>query len=137
MSGVLRGKCFVAVVLAGLVIAYTLFLRTYDTGFNARQSRAQLGCKFVEQAIEAYTEHEDNLKHEFPATLDALVHPPWGGSSFLKYGASDLIDPWGKPYEMERVRLPDGTEFILVKATDPDGTPISQFGIGTNARPKP
>lgn len=63
---------------------------------------------------------------------------PFGGSSFLRHGAEGLIDPWEKRYEMERQQKPDGTAFILVKTTAPDGTLITQFGIGAeHAFPKP
>ena len=109
---------------------------TTPSGVDVR-SRSQLGCKSLETAIEAYTQHEANTKHEFPTTLNDLVHPPFGGPSFLRNGETDLRDQWGKPYQMERARWPDGEEYILVTTTAPDGTPISQFGIGKNSRPKP
>jgi hypothetical protein len=102
--------------------------------------RAEQGCKTLSQAIDAYVNqpsHSDlppNDPSAFPSRLDDLVTPPVG-TSFLKYGAKDLLDPWGKSYQMQRLRHPDGTLFVLVTTTAPDGTPISQFGIGEKAKP--
>jgi hypothetical protein len=123
------------IVTGGYVVLIALSART--NGYGGKDARAQLGCKSLETAIEAYIQHKDNPKQEFPNTLNDLVEPPFGGSSFLRNGRADTIDPWGKPYEFERARWSDGTEYILVKTTTPDGTPISQFGIGKNSRPGP
>jgi general secretion pathway protein G len=101
-----------------------------------RKACSHLGCRSVAMAVEAYIHNEANKNHEFPRTLDDLIHPPFGGPPFLRNGNEDLLDCWGKPYEMERVRKADGTEYVLVKTTAPDGTSISQFGIGPSAQPK-
>src|SRR5436305_999766 len=87
---------------------------------DAQKSRAQLGCTSLAQAIEAYVQHEANKKHELPTALRDLVQPPFGGSSFLRNGEADLLDPWSKPYEMERGRRSDGTEYLLITTTAPD-----------------
>lgn len=121
--------------LALLVGCSVWALSTSSPGANGKQGRAQLACKDLETAIEAYIQHPANTKHEFPTTLNDLFEPPFGGRPFLRNGRDDLIDPWGKPYEMERVKRSDGTEYALVKTTAPDGTPISQHGIGENAKP--
>src|SRR5438105_2622731 len=121
----------------GLVFAaVTGLLFTYEGGDDTKTHKAQLGCSSIATAIEAYINNKDNKQHEPPTVLRDLVEPPFGGPSFLRNGAADSLDPWGKPYEMERVRRADGTEYILVKTTAPDGTPISQFGIGRNATPR-
>jgi hypothetical protein len=91
----------------------------------------------VATAVEAYVYNEANKKHEFPRTLEDLINPPFGGPPFLRNGKYDLVDCWGTPYEMDRIRKADGTEDVLVKTTAPDGTPISQFGIGPSACPRP
>ena len=130
---VLALMCALCLVFA----AVTGNLFTYEGGDNTKQSKAQLGCKSLETAIEAYIENKDNTKHAFPHTLENLVEPPFGGPSFLRNGRADLIDPWGKPYEMEPIRRTNGTEFILVKTAAPDGTFITQFGIAPHATPRP
>jgi general secretion pathway protein G len=124
----------VALVL-GLVVL--LALAAPIGGQDIKLAKAQLGCKSLAMAIEKYVENEANKKHELPNTLHDLVEPPFGGPSFLRNDEADLLDPWGKPYEMERREFKDGSEYILVRTTAPDGTPICQYGIGTNAFPKP
>jgi hypothetical protein len=130
-----RVNCVVVVLLVGLLVTLALVvvtILTTSSGFDAKQSKAELGCKGIAWAIEDYVNHPSNTKQEFPRTLTDLVQPAWGGPSFLNNGFADLIDPWGEPYQTERVRGRDGAEYILVKTTAPDGTPISQFGIGKN-----
>jgi len=117
-------------LVAGIVLA---ILTTRPIG--DKKYSAQLGCKSLKAAIEAYIDCPANVKHEFPTKLNDLVEPPFGGPPFLRNGSADLVDPWGKPYQMERARRPDGGEYIHVTMTAPDGTPISQFGIGANAQP--
>ena len=120
-------------LVAGGVVYYQ-----YKTRYEpeARISQAQQGCKHIDEAIRQYIEHPGNARHEPPRTLEELDHPPWGGSSLLPLGSANRTDPWGKPYEFERAKKANGDEFIIVKATAPDGTPISQFGIGPNSVPK-
>jgi general secretion pathway protein G len=115
-----------------LLVAWVVFVEISAPmrGYDAKQAKAQLGCQGLAIAIETYTEHKANTKHVLPRTLHELVNPPFGGPSFLRNGEADLLDPWGKPYEMELIKRSDGSECILVSTTTPDGTPISQFGIG-------
>lgn len=110
-------------------------LNTPAYRLDAQKAKAQLGCASLEQAISEYIQHEANTTHELPAHLNDLLKPPFGSKPFLERGDSELIDPWGNPYQMDRARKPNGAKFVLVKTTAPDGTPISQFGIGPNATP--
>ncbi len=109
---------------------------TTPRGMNAKETKAQLGCVVVDKAIREYIRHKSNPKEELPNTLQDLVQPPFGGPSLLEGGQADLIDPWGQPFQMERAKRRDGSEFIIVKTTAPDGTPISQFGVGPNSVPR-
>ena len=128
----LQNCTLAAIVFIGLLmvaeVIFALFLTS--RGVDSKQCESQLGCQSVATAFESYVEHSANARHELPTTLNDLAHPPFGGPAFLRNGEADLLDPWGKPYEMERRQWKDGAEFILVKTTAPDGTPISQFGIG-------
>lgn len=124
------------VVLIVWAVVFFLFADFAPPRSETQKSKAQLYCTSIAFAIEAYTNHPDNKQHEQPTALRELLQPPFGGPSFLRNGEAELLDPWGKPYEMERVRKADGTEIILVKTTAPDGTPISQFGIAGNAQPR-
>jgi hypothetical protein len=130
------------VVLIALgVLAVTLAVDmtglSYKGGDDTKTAKAQLGCKWLAQAIEAYRTAEANTRHEPPTTLHDLVHPPFGGSTFLKNGADDLRDPWGNEFQMERRQHADGEEYILVYTTAPDGTPVSQYGVGKLSRREP
>ncbi len=128
------------VVLLSLVFcifANVAPLNTRNQLREAQKIKAQLGCVTLDKAIQKYTKNEANTKHELPNTLRDLVDPPIGSGSFLENEGRDLIDPWDKPYQMERARRSDGTEYILVKTTAPNGTLITQYGIGAkNAYPK-
>ena len=140
MTRVFERRMLVTLTVVGaivVILGFDTFFVSYSGGDDAKSARAQLGCKSLETAIEAYIQDKANPKHEFPNTPNDLFEPPFGGPSFLRNGRADLIDPWGKPYEFERARWSDGTEYILVKTTAPDGTPISQFGVGPNSKPKP
>ena len=55
---------------------------------------------------------------------------------FLKNGIADLVDPWGKTYRLSFRRGGDDSESPLITTTAPDGTRMSQFGIGDAAEPK-
>ncbi len=131
----------VLVVVAILVILATVAtIATTRYIDDARKSKAHLTAKGIEQAIDAYYQNPANpyagSVEGYPQAPLALVQPPFGGPSFLKNGPEDLKDPWGKEFHWELTSKPDGTSYILVYTTAPDGTEISQFGIGPNARPK-
>jgi hypothetical protein len=123
------GVCLLTLLACGWIAENTA------PGGDSKKSRAQLGCKNLDVAIEQYTTSRDNPSAALPRQLSDLLQPPFGGKSFLRNGAADLIDPWGNAYQMEWRTRSDGTPFILVRATDPDGTPITQFGIGPTAEP--
>jgi hypothetical protein len=84
---------------------------------------------------EKYRNHPANTKHEYPGTLSDLHQPPWGGPSFLEYGPDDLKDPWGNSFQMEHRKRADGTDYVLIWTTAPNGMRISNFGIGHSAIP--
>src|SRR5437773_2571377 len=106
-----------------LVVGFLVFiafadvapLRTQSYLLEAQKSKAQLGCMSLATASQKYVESEANAKHELPNILRDLIQPPFGGPPFLGDGEADLIDPWGKPYELERAKKPNGDEYILVK----------------------
>jgi general secretion pathway protein G len=115
----------ILVILAGVAtIATTSYLE------NAKKSKAHLGCKGLAQAIESYTINPANPEGSFPNQLGDLLQPPFGGTSLLRNGPDDLMDPWGHQYQMQLQTRADGTQYVMVMTQAPDGTPISQFGIG-------
>jgi hypothetical protein len=106
----------------------------------ARKNKALLDCTSIATAIEAYTQCPQNPgiteEQKMPSGPLDLLNPPFGGPSFLRNGQPDLLDPWGNPYQFQTRTRKDNTSYILVTTTAPDQTPISQFGIGENAKPR-
>jgi general secretion pathway protein G len=106
------------------------------------KKKAHRGCVSLGTAIEAYSQSAQNPNRDgpeetrLPSQLRELVSPPFGGPAFLRCGGCDLRNPWGKPYEIERLTPPKNDAHILIKTTAPDGTLITQFGIGPDAIPK-
>jgi len=134
-SGWLNGVGVILIAGVVFVLAFaviTAFTVT-DLDFDAKQTKAQLGCGQVAMDIETYVEHPANTKKELPRAFADLLQPPLGGPSLLKYGAEALNDPWGNPYQFEHRQFTDGREYILIWTTAPNGIPISQFGFGKNS----
>ncbi|HJZ58221.1 MAG TPA: type II secretion system protein GspG [Gemmataceae bacterium] len=118
----------ILVILAGVgVVATTRYLE------DARKSKAQLGCQGLMTAIEAFHVNP-NSGGAYPDGLQQLVSPPWGGTSFLKDPQADLTDPWGNHYQIQMITGNDGAETPVVFTRAPDGTPISNYGIGPASR---
>jgi hypothetical protein len=40
------------------------------------------------------------------------------------------MTPWGQQFTLEPKQKSDGSMYMLVFTTAPDGTPVSNFGIG-------
>jgi general secretion pathway protein G len=126
-------------VVMALLIYQGVFVYLDTSRDDPRKARAQLGCVNITFAIEVYMKspmspNRSDATREPKSTRD-LVYPPFGGPSLLRNGEADLLDPWGNPYQMTHIQRKDGTEYILITTTAPDGTPISQHGIGINASP--
>ncbi|MBN9523399.1 type II secretion system protein GspG [bacterium] len=120
----------VLVVVAILVILSTVaVVATTRYLEDARKSRAQLQCKSLAQAIESYYMNPQS-NNQYPENLQQLLQPPFGGTSFLKNGQDDLIDPWGQQYQVQFIQGNDGAQQPVVHTTAKDGTPISQYGAG-------
>jgi general secretion pathway protein G len=118
----------ILVILAGVgVVATTRYLE------DARKSRAQLQCKSLVTAIEAYYSNPQS-GNQYPENLQQLLVPPFGGTSFLKNGEEDLIDPWGKQYQLQYIEGSDGAMMPLVFTQSNDGVMISQYGAGPLSR---
>ncbi|AMV29052.1 Type II secretion system protein G precursor [Gemmata sp. SH-PL17] len=131
----------VLVVVAILVILATIAAVAVPKQIDeAKKSKAQLGCVTISRAVEAYhmsTSNPNQGNDEgLPTSLNDLVAPPFGGPSFLPEGAASLKDPWNHDYGVEQRTRPDKTPFLLIVASAPDGTRISQYGVGLNAEPK-
>jgi len=118
----------IVVILAGVgVVATTSYLE------NAKKQKAQLGCKGLASAAEAYFLNPSS-GGQYPQDLPSLLNLPWGGS-LLKNGQQDIVDPWNKPYTYELRTLNNGEQVPFVHTTAPDGIQISQYGVGPAAQP--
>jgi general secretion pathway protein G len=121
----------IIVILASVAtVATTRYLE------DAKKTKAQLNCKAISQAIEAYKINPANTMQEPPTDLGQLINPPFGGTGLLKNGQEDLMDPWGQQYQFKDVAQGDNSSTTLVFTFAKDGTntPISQYGIGNASR---
>jgi hypothetical protein len=125
----------ILLAVAGLLlVAGVTVIWTTDYGAPAKPTKAQLGCKGLASACEAYSLNPKS-GGKYPRTLNDLMSPPSGGGSLLKNGQRDLIDPWGKPYTYALRTMPDGEQVPFIFTTTPDGIAISQYGVGPAAQP--
>jgi hypothetical protein len=102
--------------------------------------KAHLGCVYLDGVSLRYKVHDANPgktdEEKLPPNANALHEPPFHKGSLLKDGRANLIDPWGKPYELTHVKRANGSTYVLIKTTAPDGTPITQFGVGKTEEPR-
>lgn len=126
----------ILVILAGVgIVAYMRYLE------DAKKTQAQLQCKSLAEACEAYYLNSQS-GNTYPTQLSELL-VPFGGTggtqSFLKNGQRDLITPWPNgptpQYVLNIVQNSDGSSIPVVSCTAPDGTQITQYGIGQLAQP--
>ena len=129
--------------LFGLVLGALLTSCGFKTGFSissppghGKQGDAITACVRLSKATDAYVEHPSNSTHAPPPTLSALIKPPWGSSSFLPNGEINLTDPWGNYFILQPRTRADGRPYSLIMTVAPDGTAISQYGIGPKFFPK-
>jgi hypothetical protein len=74
---------------------------------GAREKLALLRARALETACEAYRANPQS-GNALPRALNDLAAPPFGGASFLRNGAADLLDPWGQPYKYKVVPAQNG-----------------------------
>jgi hypothetical protein len=123
---------FVTIVLcaAGLLWGGITLVRYHR--LETQKVRAHEQCQDLARAAWAYLYSPASWERKLDSLRD-LAHPPYGTSSYLRYGEADLIDPWGQPFQMQLRQRHDGTVFAVITTTAPDGTPISQFGVGASS----
>jgi hypothetical protein len=103
---------------------------------DGKKAKAQLVCKALANACEAYQTDPQNQNLLPPQRLTDLLDLPDRRFAYVKGGFGAIVDPWGKEYQLELLKHSDGSVGALIKTAAPDGTPISQFGIGDAAKPK-
>lgn len=119
----------ILVILAGVaIIAVPRYLE------DARKARAHTQAVSIAQACEAYNANAAN-SNGYPTSPQELIQPPFGGQSYLKNGLQDMMTPWNQQFTLEQKQKSDGSVYMMVYTTAPDGTPVSNFGIGPKANP--
>ena len=119
----------ILVILAG--VASVSVIRNLD---DAKKSKAQLQAKNIATAMEAYFTNGSS-GNAYPSSIQELVSPPWGGPSYLKDPQQDILDPWGQQFQFSHGSTDNslqGTPVVFTIA--PDGTKISQYGVGPLSR---
>lgn len=120
----------ILVILAG--VAIIAVPRYID---DARKSRAHLAAQSLAQACESYHINPGNTDGSYPQALNQLVTPPFGGVSYVKGGQQDLMTPWNQEFIYEVKTKSDNSLYPLIYTVAPDGTKVSNFGIGDKAVP--
>jgi general secretion pathway protein G len=126
----------VLVVVAILVILASVAIIAVPRYIDdARKNQALLRAQSLAQACESYNINPAN-DNGYPQSLNELLTPPFGGPSFLKNGVKDLQTPWNQPFNYEQRPRQDQTVVPYISTNAPDGTLISNFGIGDKATPQ-
>lgn len=125
-----------ALLVSGLLVVWEV--RASD--LTEKKRRAVAGCALLAKATERYVGHQSPGVHGamWPESLNDLLDPPsaYGGPQ-LPNGLADLTDPWGQTYFYTSIPYPHNGRGVLILTTAPDGTMISQHGIGREALPPP
>jgi prepilin-type N-terminal cleavage/methylation domain-containing protein len=105
----------ILVILAG--IATVGFMKYMD---DAKINTARMNAQNIHKACKAYyTQNDQN----WPADLSVLADPTLG-RSYLDKGQEALMDPWGKPYQMQQVQNANGEEELFIFTQSPQGQTI-------------
>lgn len=89
-----------ALSLATVLLGVSAMAAADDAKLEAaKRQRAELNCRSLLLACEAYAVNPANTTATYPTILLELVKPPFGGASYLRDGEKDLVDPWGKMFQ--------------------------------------
>src|SRR6478609_3520860 len=86
----------VAIIIILATVASVAVIRNID---DAKKNSAQMKAKNLATAMEAYYANPSS-GNVYPQAWQELIQPNWGGSSFLKDGANDILDPWGQEFKI-------------------------------------
>src|SRR5262245_53091946 len=122
----------IVILAGGAIIAVPRILE------DVKKTRAHTSALNISKMCEAYKINPANPTNSYPTSPQDLISPSFGGTSYLQNGPEDLNTPWGTPpqqFTLEVRTKSDGSEYMLVHTTAPDGTPVSNFGVGPKAYP--
>jgi general secretion pathway protein G len=121
----------ILVILATVAtVATTRYLET------ARKSKAQLQAANIAKAVDAFHTDPNNTGTQLQTLSDLAVSGAGYGTAYLKNGMEDLKNPWGGQFDVKFLpgRNGDGSDRYLIWTQSPDGTYITQFGVGNNSQ---
>ena len=117
----------ILIVLALIGIVAGLAMSNLGEIFGGGQEKA--AKTWVNSTGEAYVTSYFAMVGEYPKSLNDLRTPPNGVPPFVKR-ASDLNDPWGKPYVYQYPGTRNPGSFDL-STTTPAGQVIGNWDSGT------
>ena len=113
----------ILIVLALIGIVAGLAMSNLGEIFGGGKVKA--AQTWVNSTGEAYVNSYLAMVGDYPKSLSDLQNPPNGVPSFVKR-ASDLNDPWGKPYVYQYPGANNPGSFDL-STTAPDGTVLGNW----------
>ena len=116
----------ILIVLALIGVIATLTMSNIGGIFGGSQVKA--AQQWVNSTGEAYVTSYLTLVGEYPSRLSDLKNPPDGIPPFVKR-ASDLNDPWKKPYQYQYPGTNNPSSFDLFTSA-PDGKIIGNWDTG-------
>ncbi|HAU58855.1 MAG TPA: hypothetical protein DHU78_09385 [Opitutae bacterium] len=116
----------ILIVLALIGVIATLTMSNIGGIFGGSQVKA--AQQWVNSTGEAYVTSYLTLVGEYPSSLSDLQNPPDGIPPFVKR-ASDLNDPWKKPYQYQYPGTNNPSSFDLFTSA-PDGKIIGNWDTG-------
>ena len=116
----------ILIVLALIGVIATLTMSNIGGIFGGSQVKA--AQQWVNSTGEAYVTSYLTLVGEYPSSLSDLKNPPDGIPPFVKR-ASDLNDPWKKPYQYQYPGTNNPSSFDLFTSA-PDGKIIGNWDTG-------
>jgi len=123
-----KGFTLVEILIVLALIGIVAGLTMSNIGGIFGGSKVKAAQQWVNSTGEAYVTSYLTLVGEYPSTLSDLQTPPDGIPPFVKR-ASDLNDPWKKPYQYQYPGTNNPSSFDLF-TTSPEGKIIGNWDTG-------
>jgi len=123
-----KGFTLVEILIVLALIGIIAGLSMSNIGSIFGGSKVKAAQQWVNSTGEAYVTSYLTLVGEYPKSLSDLQTPPSGIPPFVKR-ASDLNDPWKKPYQYRYPGTNNPSSFDLF-TTAPDGKMIGNWDTG-------
>jgi general secretion pathway protein G len=123
-----KGFTLVEILIVLALIGIIAGLSMSNIGSIFGGSKVKAAQQWVNSTGEAYVTSYLTLVGEYPKSLSDLQAPPSGIPPFVKR-ASDINDPWKKPYQYRYPGTNNPSSFDLF-TTAPDGKVIGNWDTG-------